>query len=163
MWPAETSYSSTQFWQYLPGNSIRSHGFRAQSHKTVLTSDVSLKSRLLSVLLTGWLQLRRLRRRRACLQRGRLRFYPWVPLEQEMATHSSILAWRIPQTEEPSGLWSMESQRVGHNWVTWILEWIPMPFSRGSSRPRDRIHICGCKILYCWVTREASIYLRYQC
>ena len=33
-----------------------------------------------------------------------------------MATHSSILAWRIPGTEEPSGLLSMGSLRVGHNW-----------------------------------------------
>ena len=37
------------------------------------------------------------------------------PLEKGMATHSSILAWRIPWTEESSGLQSMESQRVGHN------------------------------------------------
>ena len=37
------------------------------------------------------------------------------PLEKGMATHSSILAWRIPWTEEPSGLQSMRSQRVGHN------------------------------------------------
>ena len=36
-------------------------------------------------------------------------------LEKGMATHSSILAWRIPQTEEPGGLHSMGSQRVGHN------------------------------------------------
>ena len=35
-----------------------------------------------------------------------------------MATHSSILAWRIPWTEEPGGLQSMESQRVKHDWVT---------------------------------------------
>ena len=35
-------------------------------------------------------------------------------LEKEMATHSSILAWRIPWTEEPGGLQSMESPRVGH-------------------------------------------------
>ena len=40
------------------------------------------------------------------------------PLEKEMATHSSILAWRIPWTEEPGGLQSMGSQRVGHDWVT---------------------------------------------
>ena len=39
------------------------------------------------------------------------------PLEKEMATHSSILAWRIPWTEEPGGLQSTGSQRVGHNWV----------------------------------------------
>ena len=37
------------------------------------------------------------------------------PLEEGMATHSSVLAWRIPWTEEPSGLQSMGSQRVGHN------------------------------------------------
>ena len=37
------------------------------------------------------------------------------PLEKEMATYYSILAWRIPWTEEPGGLQSMESQRVGHD------------------------------------------------
>ena len=37
------------------------------------------------------------------------------PLEKKIATHSSILAWRIPWTEEPGGLHSMESQRVGHD------------------------------------------------
>ena len=39
------------------------------------------------------------------------------PLEKEIATHSSILAWRIPWTEEPGGLQSMGSQRVGHDLV----------------------------------------------
>ena len=37
------------------------------------------------------------------------------PLEKEIATHSSILAWRIPWTEEPGGLQSMGFQRVGHD------------------------------------------------
>ena len=37
------------------------------------------------------------------------------PLEEGMATHSSILAWRIPWAEEPGRLHSMGSQRVGHN------------------------------------------------
>ena len=36
------------------------------------------------------------------------------PLEKEMATHSSTLAWKIPWMEEPGRLQSMESQRVGH-------------------------------------------------
>ena len=36
-------------------------------------------------------------------------------LEKEMATHSSVLAWRIPGTEEPGGLQSMGSYRVGHD------------------------------------------------
>ena len=40
------------------------------------------------------------------------------PLEKEMATHSSILAWKIPWTEEPDRLQSMGSQRVGHNLAT---------------------------------------------
>ena len=40
------------------------------------------------------------------------------PLEMGMATHSSILAWRIPWTEEPGGLQSVELQRFGHNRVT---------------------------------------------
>ena len=42
------------------------------------------------------------------------------PLEEGVATHSSILAWRIPWTEEPGGLQSMGSQSAGHNWATWV-------------------------------------------
>ena len=38
------------------------------------------------------------------------------PLEKEMATHSSVLAWRIPGTGEPGGLPSLGSHRVGHDW-----------------------------------------------
>ena len=45
-------------------------------------------------------------------------------LEKEMATHSSILAWRIPGTEEPSGLSSMGSHRVWHDWSDLaVLNW----------------------------------------
>ena len=40
------------------------------------------------------------------------------PLEEDIATHSSILAWEIPWTEEPGGLQSMGSQRLRHNWAT---------------------------------------------
>ena len=40
------------------------------------------------------------------------------PLEKGRATHSSILTWRIPWTEESDGLQSMGSQRVGYDWVT---------------------------------------------
>ena len=46
------------------------------------------------------------------LQETWVQFLGWEdPLEEEMTTHSSILAWRIPQTEEPGGLW----QRAGHD------------------------------------------------
>ena len=50
------------------------------------------------------------------------------PLEKEMATHSSILARRIPWTEEPGGLQSMGSQRVGHDRVTKHKEVEKTPF-----------------------------------
>ena len=39
------------------------------------------------------------------------------PLEEDMATHSSIPAWRIPWTEKPGGLQSTGSQKVGHDWA----------------------------------------------
>ena len=39
-----------------------------------------------------------------------------LDLEKEMATHSSVLAWRIPGTEEPGGLLSSVSHRIGHDW-----------------------------------------------
>ena len=53
-----------------------------------------------------------------CSRHRRHRFDPWVgkiPLEEGVATHSSILAWRIPWTEESGRLQSIESQRFRHN------------------------------------------------
>ena len=53
------------------------------------------------------------------MQETWLQFLVWEdPLEKEMATHSSLLAWKIPWTEEPGGLQAMGSQRVGHNLAT---------------------------------------------
>ena len=50
------------------------------------------------------------------MRETRVRSLGWEdPLEKEMATHSSILAWKIPWTEEPGWLLSMGSQRVGHD------------------------------------------------
>ena len=72
----------------------------------------------------------------------------WIPggedlLEKGMATHSSILAWEIPWTEEPGRLQSMGSLGVGHDWATslslftlmhWRRKWQPTPvFSPGKS------------------------------
>ena len=45
------------------------------------------------------------------------------PLKEGMATHSSILAWRIPWTEEPGGLYSIGLQRVGHDWNDLACAW----------------------------------------
>ena len=56
-----------------------------------------------------------------CTGRGRIRGWSEqkiaISLEQEMALHSCILAWKIQWTEEPGGLWSMGSQRVGYDWA----------------------------------------------
>ena len=50
------------------------------------------------------------------VQETQVRSLGWEdPLEKEMATHSSTLAWKIPWTEEPGRLQSMESQRVRHD------------------------------------------------
>ena len=55
------------------------------------------------------------------------------PLEKEMATHSSVLAWKILWTEEPGGLESIGWQRVGHNWAY-------MPAGRSQERRRGTQH-----------------------
>ena len=50
------------------------------------------------------------------VQETRVQSLVWKdPLEKEMATHSSILAWKIPWTEEPGGLQFMGLQRIGHD------------------------------------------------
>ena len=54
-----------------------------------------------------------------------------------MATHSSTLAWRIPWTEEPGGLWSVVSQRVGPNVVTWYAHLHPEPYVEDYEPPQD--------------------------
>ena len=55
-------------------------------------------------------------RRLPAMQETQLRSLGWEdPLEKEMATHFTTLAWKIPWTEEPGRLYSMGSQRVGHD------------------------------------------------
>ena len=55
-------------------------------------------------------------KRLPAMQETRVQSLGWEdPLEKEMATHSSVLAWRIPGTGEPGGLPSMGSHRVGHD------------------------------------------------
>ena len=74
--------------------------------------------------------------------------------EKAMAPHSSTLAWKIPWTEEPGGLQSMGSQRVGHNCVTslslftfmhWRGKWQPTPvFFPGESQGQGSL--VGCRL-----------------
>ena len=66
------------------------------------------------------------------------------PLEMGMATHSSILAWRIPGTGEPGGLPSMGSHRVGH-------------VELGDDGDRRRVGVSsGTALAWCWGTFLAS-------
>ena len=69
------------------------------------------------------------------------------PLEKEMATHSSILAWKIPWTEDPGRLQSMGSQRVGHDWAT--------------SLTHFSLHWCWVHPYHC--TLITTIHLQYSC
>ena len=74
------------------------------------------------------------------------------PLEKEMATHSSILAWKIPWTEEPGRLQSVGSLRVRHDWVTllslftsmhWRRKWQPtLVLLPGESQGRWSLVSC---------------------
>ena len=75
-----------------------------------------------------------------------------VSWEKAMAPQSSPLAWKIPQAEEPGGLQSMGSQRVGHDWATslwlftfmhWRRQWQPTPvFLPGESQGRGSLAGC---------------------
>ena len=70
-------------------------------------------------------------KRLSAMQETRVWSLGWEdPLEKEMAAYSSILAWKIPWTVEPGRLPSMGSQRVGHDWATWLsygftVPWVP--------------------------------------
>ena len=68
-------------------------------------------------------------------------------LEKKMATHSSALAWRIPEMAEPGGLPSMGSHRVGHDWSDLAAEHsLALPFF-GIGMKTDIFQACG----HCWV------------
>ena len=86
---------------------------------------------------------------------------PQIYMEKAMAPHSSTLAWKIPWAEEPGGLQSMGSRRVGHDWATslslftfmhWRRKWQPTPvFLPGESQGRGSL--VGCHL---WVTQSLT-------
>ena len=65
------------------------------------------------------------------------------PLEEEMATHSSTLAWKIPWTEEPGRLQSMGSQTVGHDWATSWASLVAQTVKRLSAMQETRVWSLG--------------------
>ena len=80
------------------------------------------------------------------------------PLEKEMATHSSILAWRIPWTEEPGRLQSMGSQRVRHEWAT-SLSFFSFSLSLNSYVAMDKWHSNIHPIVLMWTSDDILVYI----
>ena len=89
--------------------------------------------------------------------------------EKAMAPHSSTLAWKFPWMEEPGGLQSMGSRRVGHNWATslslftfmqWRRKWQPTPvFLPGESQGRKSLvgfHLWGRRVGHDWSNLAAA-------
>ena len=76
--------------------------------------------------------------------------------EKAMAPHSSTLAWKIPWTEEPRRLQSIESQRVGHYWATSLLFTLKLQTIRrcGSSRKYNMLLDCELSACFCSVTKS---------
>ena len=66
------------------------------------------------------------------------------PLEKEMATHSSNVAWKIPWTEEPGGLQSMGSQRVRHDWATYSYSYTVKGFGIVNKAEIDVFLVLSC-------------------
>ena len=85
------------------------------------------------------------------------------PLKEEMATHSSILAWRIPWTEEPEGLQSMGLQRVRQDWVTNIFTFTlanQPTFPAFVSRSVQKKLICSENLLF---VVGKNLYIKLGC
>ena len=100
-------------------------------------------------------------------------FNPWLggSSEKAMAPHSSTLAWKIPWMEEPGGLQSMGSRRVGHNWATslslftfmhWRRKWQPTPVflpgeSQGWGEPGGLLSVGSHRVGQDWSDLAAAV------
>ena len=76
-------------------------------------------------------------------------------LKEGMATHSSILAWRIPWTEEPGGLWSVGSQNMRHNWSNWAHTHMLMEFLQYILQPKNR------SLFFLISNKELTVYFHF--
>ena len=86
-----------------------------------------------------------------------VRLLDWEdPLEQGLATLSSILAWRIPWTEEPGGLWSIGSQRVRHDWSDLAYTHACARYYRTKSQSTMHLFVCIHIKLDKWFTSGAG-------
>ena len=121
LWKCCTQYAST-FGKLSSGHRTGKGQFSFQSQRKAMAKNaqttialVSHTSKVMLKMMVQWVK---------CLptmQETRVRSLGWEdPLEKEMATHSSTLAWKIPWTEKPGRLQSMGSQRVRHDWGTFL-------------------------------------------
>ena len=97
--------SEGKFWQYLVNLSREGNGTPLQYFCLENPMDGG----------AWWAAVREVSRSRTWLSNFTFTFH-FHALEKEMATHSSVLAWRIPGMGKPGGLLSLGSHRVGHNW-----------------------------------------------
>ena len=89
------------------------------NQKNIKGKYIGLSAFNLSYLASVWHMMAQTVKRLPAMQETRVQSLGREnPLEKEMATHSSILAWKIPWTEEPGRPQSMGLPRVGHDWVT---------------------------------------------
>ena len=94
------------------------------------------------------------------MQETRVQSLGWEdPLEKGMASHSSILAWRIPYTEEPGGLQSMRWQRVRHNWAIFTFHTQFIVARHSNYLPSTTLLTCSCLHLICfnWASLVAQL------
>ena len=140
------SLQSTCWQDHLPSRNI--HGIKDSVSQLYFFYDKNNVSVKIFIISMGF-PVGSNGKESACNARDSLNSYVGkIPLEEGMATHSSILAWRIPWTEELGRLQSMGSQRVRHDWVTntythihihiqriWIMKniWLQGFWKRGSS------------------------------
>ena len=93
------------------------------------------------------------------MQETRVQSLGWEePLEKGMATQSSILAWRIPWTVEPGELWSIKSQKAGHDWVTNTFTFLKRMFIQWCSVfvNSKRWSVMTCKACFNYLVRTHS-------
>ena len=81
------------------------------------------------------------------------------PLEKEMATHSSILAWKIPWTEEPGGLQSIGSHRVGHDCSDLAQHCPAEPWLNNFFPVETSLNICSGKRLVSTCCQQMALYI----
>ena len=113
--------SNSAQWFFIIGFAGDAHSFPMLLSKTAWNPTAFARS---AVPVYNWLVLTsslvaHMVKRLPIMRETQVQSLGWEDLlEREMATHSSILAWKIPWTEEPGRLHSMGLQRVGHDWAT---------------------------------------------